>query len=88
MQAFVAAIKAKFGVDPTAEFGPISPSGQAGPTQAGAPIAGTNLTHYVTPAITPLTVDRNGQGAFQFTAPHSLIAYHGPKHTGQRRPKR
>ncbi len=35
MQAFVAAIKAKFGVDPTADFGPISPSGQAGPTQAG-----------------------------------------------------
>jgi hypothetical protein len=79
MQAFVAAIKAKFGVDPTAVFGPISPSGQAGPTQAGAPIAGTNLTHYAYPGDnTPDSGSANGQGAFQFTAPHSLIAYTDP----------
>jgi hypothetical protein len=79
MQALVAAIKAKFGVDPTADFGPISPSGQAGPTQAGAPIAGTNLTHYAYPGdSTPDSGSSNGQGAFQFTAPHSLIAYTDP----------
>ena len=91
MQAFVAAIKAKFGVDPTADFGPISPSGQAGPTQAGAPIAGTNLTHYAYPGD-----DTPDSGSAQrprsicpfFTAPHSLIAYTEPKHAGQRRPKR
>jgi hypothetical protein len=79
MQAFVAAIKAKFGVDPTAEFGPISPSGQAGPTQAGSPIDGTNLTHYAYPGdSTPDRGSANGQGAFQFTAPHSLIAFQDP----------
>jgi hypothetical protein len=79
MQAFVAAIKAKFGVDPTAEFGPISPSGRAGPTQAGTPIAGTMLTHYDYPGdSTPDSRSANGQGAFQFTAPHSLIAYADP----------
>ena len=75
MQAFVAAIKAKFGVDPTAEFGPISPTGQAGPTQSGTPITGTMLTHYDYPGdSTPDSGSANGQGAFQFTAPHSLIA--------------
>ena len=52
MQAFVAAIKAKFGVDPTADFGSIAPAGQTGPTQAGSPIAGTNLTHYAYPGDT------------------------------------
>lgn len=68
MQAFTNAIQAKFGVDPAATFGTISPNGQAN----AAP--GTILTHYAYPGdSTPDSLSAQGIGAFNST-PGSLVA--------------
>ena len=72
MQAFVAAIKPNLGLIRQLTLGPISPSWPSRPHTGRLSDRGTNLTHYAYPGdTTPDKGSSNGQGAFQFTAPHS-----------------